>query len=163
MEIMQNKMKIKIWVINLLLIIIIGIIVIMFLHNKKRIGVVNKEFKVNEFKESNRVIINPYMGLVMDATSGSTEQPFSMVYAGISWRELEPQKGKFNFNAIEKKIKYKYWKRDKSYVIRVYMDYPSSEKHMDIPDWLYKEIKGKGVGMIKMEIKDLLPNIIIQY
>ena len=48
-------MKIKIWVVNLLLIIIIGIIVIMFLHNKKRIGVVNKEFKVNEFKESNRV------------------------------------------------------------------------------------------------------------
>ncbi len=85
-------MKIKIWVVNLLLIIIIGIIVIMFLHNKKRIGVVNKEFKVNEFKESNRVIINPYMGLVMDATSGSTEQPFSMVYAGISWRELEPRR-----------------------------------------------------------------------
>lgn len=52
MEIMQNKMKIKIWVVNLLLIIIIGIIVIMFLHNKKRIGVVNKEFKVNEFKEN---------------------------------------------------------------------------------------------------------------
>ncbi len=28
----------------------------------------------------------------MDATSGSTEQPFSMVYAGISWRELEPRR-----------------------------------------------------------------------
>ncbi|EJO5347339.1 DUF4832 domain-containing protein [Clostridium botulinum] len=156
MEIMQSNMKLKIWIINILLIIIIGIIVIMFLH-KKIIGVVTKDFKINEFKESNRVITNPYMGLVMDATSESAEEPFSTVYAGISWRELEPQKGKFNFDAVEKKIRYKHWKKDKSYVIRVYMDYPSSKKHMDIPDWLYKEIKGKGVWYDKDGNKGFAP------
>lgn len=134
-------MKVKFRIINLLLIINIAIIITIFIHKKHMDGV-TKEFKFSEFKESNRVIINPYMGLVMDATSESIEQPFSMVYAGISWRELEPQKGKFNFDVIEEKIKYKYWKKDKSYVIRIYMDYPSSERHMDIPDWLYEEIKG---------------------
>lgn len=110
-------------------------------------------------KPSDKVLTNPYMGLVLNADSDKTYQPFSMVYAGLSWREIEPEKGKYAFEEFEKKYKMNYWsQKGVKFIFRLYMDYPSAEKHMDIPDWLYNEIDGDGIWYNKNGKKGFSPN-----
>jgi hypothetical protein len=111
-------------------------------------------------EESDRVLVNPYMGFVPTAaTSRSAFKPFTMVYAGISWRELEPEKGIYKFEEFEKKIKFDYWKeKNIKFVIRFFIDYPSKEGGMDIPDWLYEEIGEKGTWYEEGEKKGFSPD-----
>ncbi|WP_284641338.1 DUF4832 domain-containing protein [Paenibacillus silviterrae] len=95
--------------------------------------------------ETDQVLTNPYMGFSIDATNVKSEQPVRMVHANLSWRELEPEKGFFQFDSIEKKFNFSFWKsKDVKIVLRVVLDYPSSRSHMDIPDWLYSEMGEKG-------------------
>ncbi len=95
---------------------------------------------------SDKVFINPYMGFVPSADAKEVVLPFSMVYAGISWRDLETEKGVYNFENFENKYKFDSWrKKGIKIILRVYMDYPSDNKHMDIPDWLYHEIGARGI------------------
>ncbi|MFD0715440.1 DUF4832 domain-containing protein [Paenibacillus sp. GCM10027626] len=107
-----------------------------------------KEVKRTLFKpvESEEVLANPYIGFVADArTTSDIEQPVRLAHANMTWRELEPEKGKYAFEEVEKKFNMAYWKEQGVHlVIRVILDYPRSESHMDIPDWLYEEIGHKG-------------------
>jgi hypothetical protein len=101
--------------------------------------------KTATYKESSRVISNPLIGLVMDSDTEDSLEPFSLVYLGVSWKDIEPEKGKFDFQSFEGKNRFNYWKqRGVKFILRVFMDYPSNESHMDIPKWLYDEIGGKG-------------------
>lgn len=110
-------------------------------------------------EQSDKVLSNPYMGFVPAATSKNVYQPFSMVYAGVSWKELEPEKGNYKFDEFEKKIKFQYWKdRNVKFVIRFYMDYPSKEKAMDIPEWLYEEIGKNGIWYEEGDHKGFSPD-----
>ncbi|MBC8062763.1 MAG: DUF4832 domain-containing protein [Clostridiaceae bacterium] len=96
-------------------------------------------------KESNLKLSNPFRGFVPAANSNDSIQDFTMVYAGVTWRDIEPQKGVFDFKSFEEANKFGNWKsKDISIVIRILLDYPTSKKHMDIPDWLYEEIGEKG-------------------
>jgi len=60
--------------------------------------------------------------------------PTSMSFTYVSWRELEPEPGKYAFDAFEKR----YWKSDaargKHVVFRVYLDYP--QRPTGVPQWL---------------------------
>ena len=95
--------------------------------------------------ETNDVLNNPYMGWVPWAYGGPYEQPHKLVYAGITWRELEPQKGLYDFTSFEKKNKFDYWRSQGVKInLRIILDYPQKNAHIDIPDWLYNEIKGDG-------------------
>ncbi|MNC05809.1 hypothetical protein D3C75_533030 [compost metagenome] len=86
------------------------------------------------------VLVNPYMGFAPDARGGPYELGHSLVYSNISWRDLEPQKGVYNFEAFEKEIKLEKWAQEgKKLVLRLVLDIPRSVRHMDIPDWLYEE------------------------
>lgn len=90
--------------------------------------------------EIHDVLNNPYMGWVPLASAGSANQPHRLVYAGLSWRELEPERGQFAWEEIEEKYLFDYWqKRGVKFVIRILLDTPTSGvATLDIPDWLYE-------------------------
>lgn len=95
--------------------------------------------------EISSVLNNPYMGWAPWASGGPYQQPHSLVYINVTWRELEPTKGNYDFNTLESENKFNYWAQNgKKIILRINMDYPASTSHKDIPDWLYNEIGGDG-------------------
>ncbi|CAM4059947.1 DUF4832 domain-containing protein [Paenibacillus alkaliterrae] len=95
--------------------------------------------------ETDEVLANPYMGFSVDAKYVEVTQPFRLAHANLSWRELEPAKGEYAFDEIERKFNFAHWrKEDVKLVLRVILDYPRDDAHMDIPDWLYDEIGKRG-------------------
>jgi hypothetical protein len=95
--------------------------------------------------EINDVLNNPYMGWAPWAEWGPYPQPHSLVYAQFLWSELEPTKGNFDWNSVETRLKFSYWKsRSIKIILRFMMDLPGSSSHKDIPDWLYSEMNQDG-------------------
>ncbi|WP_158289483.1 DUF4832 domain-containing protein [Paenibacillus flagellatus] len=95
--------------------------------------------------ETNQVLANPFMGFAVDAKSVDAKQPHRLAHVNLFWRELEPEKGVYAFDDLERKFNFSLWKqRGVHLVIRVILDYPGDRTHMDIPDWLYEEIDHKG-------------------
>lgn len=95
--------------------------------------------------EITSVLNNPYMGWAPWASGGPYQQPHSLVYINVTWRELEPTKGNYDFNTLESENKFNYWAQNgKKIILRINMDYPASTSHKDIPDWLFNEIDGDG-------------------
>lgn len=91
------------------------------------------------------VLRNPYMGIAPDARSSTIEQEHSLVYANISWRMLEPQKGEYQFDQVEEELQFPKWaSKDTRFIIRIIMDVPEKKSQMEIPDWLYEELDGDG-------------------
>jgi len=89
---------------------------------------------------------NPFMGLVPGADYVDFPLPHRMAYKVLTWGELEPEKGAYAFEAIERKYGMDaFAARGVRFVLRVVLDYGTDEAHMDIPDWLYDEIGGDGV------------------
>lgn len=106
---------------------------------------------------------NPYKGWVgwadineVDIDKICTE--YKLLYVGLKWKELEPEKGVYAFDELEKQYQFDKWK-DKGYrmVLRFIMDNPGydggdpDEPRMDIPQWLYDELEeenaeGGGAG-----------------
>ena len=78
---------------------------------------------------------NPLKGWCPYPNAGTIDQPYSMVFQYISWRELEPTEGDFRFEEWEKSWDSKAAK-DKHVIFRVYVDYP--KKPSGLPDWLRK-------------------------
>lgn len=78
---------------------------------------------------------NPLKGWCPYTNAGKIQQPYSMVFQYISWRELEPVENDFRFEAWEKS-----WDDQagagKHVIFRVYVDYPA--KPSGLPDWLRK-------------------------
>lgn len=78
-------------------------------------------------------VTNPYKGYAPWVQPGGLKDvPSTMVYYGVSWRELEPKEGEYRFAEWEAKtLKATPGKR---VVLRVYMDYPHSAP--GVPQWL---------------------------
>lgn len=119
----------------------------LFLSNELRL--VEHYLHVN-FKESSDVFINPYMGYAPWASSMTTdllsESEVSLAFALIYWKDFEPQKGFYDFDAFENSNNFESLSANNiKIIIRVICDYPASEKHIDIPGWLYDEMGGAGV------------------
>jgi len=95
--------------------------------------------------ETDSVLSNPYTGFATDARYLTYTQPVRLAHANITWREIEPEEGKFDFAAFERSINMEEWRTRKvSLIIRVVLDTPRAQKHLDIPDWLYEAIGQKG-------------------
>jgi hypothetical protein len=69
--------------------------------------------------------------------------PYSMVFTYVSWRELEPEEGKYRFAEWEQKVWETPSAKGKYIVLRVYIDYPTLP--LGLPEWLQK----KGVTTTK--------------
>lgn len=111
--------------------------------------------------EDNEVILNnPGIGLAPWANNEATlEMKTSLVYIDLSWAEWEPEEGKFDVQTFETKNHIEeYRKQGRQAVFRFYMDYPSEESHMDIPQWLYRKIKQDGTWYNTSYGKGFSPN-----
>ncbi|MBO4902395.1 MAG: DUF4832 domain-containing protein [Lachnospiraceae bacterium] len=106
---------------------------------------------------------NPYKGWVgwADTLEGDVDSilaAHNLIYVDFKWSELEPEKGKFAFDAIEKQYQFEKWqKQGCRMVLRFVMDNPNiadgdpDQQRMDIPEWLYLELEkenaeGEGAG-----------------
>ena len=77
---------------------------------------------------------NPLKGWCTYTDAGPIDQPYSMVFLYVPWKELEPTRGRYAFDAWERKAWNGPAARGKHVVFRVYIDYPS--KPSGLPDWL---------------------------
>jgi hypothetical protein len=78
---------------------------------------------------------NPLKGWAPYCQEGSqVYQPYSMVYTYASWRELEPEEGKYRFAEWEKEKWEVPLAKDKQIIFRVYLDYPTQPT--GVPQWL---------------------------
>lgn len=100
------------------------------------------------FHESDEYFVNPDMGAVAPARYTKRAVDGSLVVAMYTWRELEAEKGKYDFQNAEQKNHYHYWIHEKNnkYMFSLSLDTPKLSKkigleHMDIPRWLYEEMK----------------------
>lgn len=80
---------------------------------------------------------NPLKGWCTYTDAGPIDQPYSMVFLYVPWKELEPTRGRYAFDAWERRAWNTPAARGKHIVFRVYIDYPS--RPSGLPDWLRKE------------------------
>lgn len=97
------------------------------------------------FKKSREAFTNPLMGYAPPADDSSNGEDVSLLYVDITWKELEPREGYFDWEGIARENYLQKWKREgKHLVLRFVCDIPGEESHMDIPQWLYEKIDGRG-------------------
>ena len=90
-------------------------------------------------------IVNPLMGLAPWATLVDIEQPHTLVYAELTWRDFEPEEGVYDLRTFEERNQLSRWREEgKRVVFRFLLDKPSDEMHMDIPEWLFEKINAAG-------------------
>ncbi|ANA82543.1 DUF4832 domain-containing protein [Paenibacillus glucanolyticus] len=95
--------------------------------------------------ELNDPLNNPFKGWAPSAKSTSYPQDHRLVYVGVTWKELEPTKGSYDFDAIEAANHFSYWQsRGVKVVLRFILDSPTGVPHRDIPDWLYNDMVSLG-------------------
>lgn len=80
---------------------------------------------------------NPLKGWCTYTDAGPISQPYSMVFLYVPWKELEPTRGHYAFDAWERKAWNTEAARGKHVVFRVFIDYPS--RPSGLPDWLRAE------------------------
>lgn len=99
-----------------------------------------------EYRATEEVFANPLMGYAPPADSSSRYPDSSLVYVDITWRELEPEEGSYNWEQIAEENHLTQWQsQGKHIVLRFVCDIPSKESHMDIPDWLYERTGKDGI------------------
>jgi hypothetical protein len=79
--------------------------------------------------------------------------PASMAYFYVPWKDLEPERGRYDFDALERRWNHPH-ARGKHVIFRLYLDYPG--KPPGVPDW----IPASGVQMRRYTDHDggLSPN-----
>lgn len=82
---------------------------------------------------------NPLTGFAPMGDDPEEAEQTRLVYILITWREWEPSEGQFDVRALEERYQIGRWKEEgKNAVLRFVCDIPGSERHMDIPEWLYE-------------------------
>lgn len=98
-----------------------------------------------EYAYSSEAMGNPLMGYAPSAWHETVNDDVTLLYVDITWRELEPEEGVYDWEQIESENQFSRWRAEgKHVVLRFVCDIPSDEEHMDIPDWLYEKIDGDG-------------------
>ena len=95
---------------------------------------------IKQYKESQAAIGNPLMGYAPSAWYNEVSEDISLLYMDITWAELEPEEGVYNWASIDEENQISRWRKEgKHLVLRFVCDIPSDEEHMDIPEWLYEK------------------------
>ncbi|NLI22774.1 MAG: DUF4832 domain-containing protein [Clostridiales bacterium] len=100
------------------------------------------------YPASDAVLQNPFIGNAVWANDAPEhEQPFTLVYADLTWADFEPEEGRFDFAGFERRNQFKLWRAlGKRVIFRFVMDVPGDRKHMDIPAWLYQATGKDGIA-----------------
>ena len=100
---------------------------------------------VKEYERTEEVFGNPLIGYAPCAWNTTVSDDVSLLYMDITWAELEPEEGQYNWESIDKENQLSRWRKEgKHIVLRFVCDVPGQEKHMDIPEWLYEKIDHEG-------------------
>lgn len=100
---------------------------------------------VKEYERTEEVFGNPLMGYAPCAWNTTVSDDVSLLYMDITWAELEPEEGQYNWESVDKENQLSRWRKEgKHIVLRFVCDVPGQEKHMDIPEWLYEKIGHEG-------------------
>ncbi len=100
---------------------------------------------VKEYERTEEVFGNPLMGYAPCAWNTTVSDDVSLLYMDITWAELEPEEGQYNWESIDKENQLSRWRKEgKHIVLRFVCDVPGQEKHMDIPEWLYEKTDHEG-------------------
>ena len=95
---------------------------------------------IKQYKESQTAFGNPLMGYAPSAWYNEVSEDISLLYMDITWAELEPEEGVYNWASIDEENQISRWRKEgKHLVLRFVCDIPSDEEHMDIPEWLYEK------------------------
>ena len=95
---------------------------------------------IKQYKESQAAFGNPLMGYAPSAWYNEVSEDISLLYMDITWAELEPEEGVYNWASIDEENQISRWRKEgKHLVFRFVCDIPSDEEHMDIPEWLYEK------------------------
>lgn len=134
------------------LLLALGLLAIMFQINRQH--EVQGVFPAEPFNrqvvflEDTKYIGNPFMGAVAPAKYRTRYVEGTLVVAGYTWREIEGEQGKVDFDEVEEKNHYAYWTEEQQnqYMLMLVMDYPTlgreiTEDHIDIPLWMYEALK----------------------
>lgn len=101
--------------------------------------------KVTEPTELTGPLSNPFKGWAPPAVMPSYPQPHKLVYAGPTWKELEPVKGVIDWATFEQTYQIDMWKsQGVKFVFRLVLDFPTGTPNRDIPDWLYNDMVALG-------------------
>lgn len=93
-----------------------------------------------QFQKSEEAFGNPLMGYVPGAWNPEISQDIFLLYMDITWAELEPEEGVFDWETIERENQLTRWRKEgKHLVLRFVCDIPGDKPHMDIPKWLYEK------------------------
>ncbi|MBM7635770.1 DUF4832 domain-containing protein [Streptococcus saliviloxodontae] len=115
--------------------------------------------KEQTYTYSTKVIGNPLMGYAPQATDEEVSKDVELLYVDVTWAELEPKEGQFQWEAIEKANQFDRWRSEGKHVVfRFILDYPTEEKHKDIPNWLYESLDHPGAWYSTSYGKGFSPN-----
>lgn len=79
-----------------------------------------------------------YAPLIDTAEEGDA----TLRYLELTWREIEPEEGVYEWEAISEKYGFASLREQGIHlVLRFVCDVPGQETHLDIPDWLYAQTK----------------------
>lgn len=105
--------------------------------------------------------VNPYKGWAPWAKNLPIEAiDYTLAYANLSWRDLEPAKGQYDFSLIEKENQFVYCREHNiRLILRLILDYPGRLDESQLPQWLFNEIKGDGTWYANdLEHRGFSPN-----
>lgn len=127
------------FVVLLVLVLLAGLAFFLFVRSSQRME--------KTFTYSDEAFGNPLMGYAPSAGDETVGEDVSLLYMDITWRELEPEEGVFDWQSIEEENQLDRWRAEgKHIVLRFLCDLPGEEDHRDIPDWLYEKTGGSGAS-----------------
>ncbi len=124
-----------------LILIPVMLALIVLLGSFKQPAVVRRSYRPTDLEVS-----SPMSGWAVHAdTYGQDDRlDVSLVYAELTWAELEAEKGVYDFESFEEKNHLnEWWAEGKRVILRFVTDRPGEEQHKDIPEWLVKEMGGE--------------------
>lgn len=93
------------------------------------------ETQTIQYTESDAVLANPLKGwVVWGEDPFSPPQPTTLFFSYRSWRDLEPEEGKFDFESWEEDVWDHWVSKGMKVIFRVYVDYPG--RPVGLPQWL---------------------------
>ncbi len=118
------------WIVPVVLLLVFGAVTWWGMHAKQTVVLTPKAI--------DEPLNNPLSGFAPCADYAEIVGGNQLVYVDVTWRELEPERGRYDFAAIEKENHLNEWRsKGKHVVFRFLCDVPGEAEHMDIPDWLY--------------------------